>query len=426
MRQLFSRRRFGWALHSLAAVLLILSAVFLGRLFATQAELDLTVNPMMVAVMPVKMESGHFEQRSFTGRAQPRRSAMLAFERSARVTEIGPYAGEEVRAGQVLARQFTADLEAIRAEREARLKTAEAELSELVRGPREEVIRAARAELTALEAELAFARWRAERRLALAQKAAASEEDTAGAGFAVKTLEARKEAAAARLAELLAGTRDEQIAAAKAKVLALRASLDAMLVEIARAELVAPFAGRILRRAVDVGAVAVPGAPVFELIESSHLEARIGVPTPFLGAIDADVRLMVGQGPREVSARGLRLEAELDRDTRQAIWVLSLDPAADVLPGELVRLSLPRRTEESGAWLPISALTRDLRGLWAVYAVKGTPDDALVHVCAVEILATQDDRVYVRGTIQDGDRVVLAGLQRVVPGQRVRWMEEAQ
>ena len=41
----------------------------------------------------------------------------------------------------------------------------------------------------------------------------------------------------------------------------------------------------------------------------------------------------------------------------------------------------------------------------------------------VELLAQDDGRAFVRGALGDGDRIVAAGLDRIVPGQRVRALD---
>ena len=52
--------------------------------------------------------------------------------------------------------------------------------------------------------------------------------------------------------------------------------------------------------------------------------------------------------------------------------------------------------------------------------VQGDEDGKLIaQQAAIEILDFADDQVYVRGLLEDGDRVVAAGTHRVVPGMIV-------
>jgi multidrug efflux pump subunit AcrA (membrane-fusion protein) len=95
--------------------------------------------------------------------------------------------------------------------------------------------------------------------------------------------------------------------------------------------------------------------------------------------------------------------------------VFELDDAAIPL-GAVVELQLVQKIKSSGFWIPLSALTESDRGLWGVYVIN---DDSLVERHLVEVVHTESDRAFVRGTLSPNDRVIRTGVQRIVPGQRV-------
>ena len=66
-------------------------------------------------------------------------------------------------------------------------------------------------------------------------------------------------------------------ATAQARIDAARAQAETLRVQIDLARIAAPYAGVITSRMFDEGAIAAPGAPVFELVETGVLEARIGL-----------------------------------------------------------------------------------------------------------------------------------------------------
>ena len=62
-----------------------------------------------------------------------------------------------------------------------------------------------------------------------------------------------------------------------------------------------------------------------------------------------------------------------------------------------------------------------MRGLWAVYVADAADGEtAVLERRELEVLHQEADRVFVRGTLADGERVVVGGRHRLVPGQRVR------
>ena len=78
------------------------------------------------------------------------------------------------------------------------------------------------------------------------------------------------------------------------------------------------------------------------------------------------------------------------------------------------------RARKCLAKLPTAALSPGQRGLWSVYVVVGREGYETIESRPVEVLHTEGERVLVRGTIQSKDRVVSGGVQRIVPGQRVK------
>ena len=62
------------------------------------------------------------------------------------------------------------------------------------------------------------------------------------------------------------------------------------------------------------------------------------------------------------------------------------------------------------------------RGLFTCYALQPANESDLhtVEKHAVEILNTDGSRAFVRGTLSGEPELIVEGVQRVVPGQRVR------
>ncbi len=109
---------------------------------------------------------------------------------------------------------------------------------------------------------------------------------------------------------------------------------------------------------------------------------------------------------------------ELDPTTRtRSLFVRMKQSAA---PGEVVRLIVRETVRSDGYWLPISALARGTRGLWSCFALEEQEGEvSTISRRAVEVTFTDGERAYVRGTLRDGDRIVRAGTDRIVVGQRV-------
>ncbi len=323
-----------------------------------------------VATIGAFSEPGYDVQRQFVGRIEAKRESRVGFELGGLVTALFVDEGEVVEPGQVIGRLDTARLEV--------------QLTQL-EGRRVE-----------LQANIGLARATRIRQERLTNKGHVSRQRYDEARF-------DEEGQLGRLQQV-----DAQIASIR--------------LDIEKSELKAPFDAIVARRFADEGIVISAGAAVFDLIERTNPEVRIGLAG---GVVD---EIAIGQ-EHELIVRGRRVRATVravlpvrDRNTRSVDVALILHvPLNGIRPGDLARLEITRRVDQPGFWLPLAALTESSRGLWAVYVANGSDGETgVIERRELEILHQETDRVFVRGTLASDDRVVVAGIHRLVPGQSVQ------
>lgn len=378
--------------------------------------------PLPVDVVLIEPVDSFQSERTYTGTLAARRSSTLAFERAARVTALLVDEGDLVAAGQELARLDVRHLDAREQELTALKAAAAATLAELIAGPRVETIAATRAEVAEWNAQYELSQRTLKRTQQLRSRAAVGEQALDDARFAMETAKARLDATRKRLEELEAGTRSEQIVAQRSRVDQLEASLADLRFDREDSVLRAPYAGRIAERAIDEGTVVSPGQVVFRITESSVLEARVGLPPSAVAQLSPGQTVSVRVGSQRVQATLARIRPELNSQTRTrvAIFELAENPNGALAPGQIVQVPVTETTAGDGFWLPTTALTPGDRGLWVASAVVSVDGHDTVEARPVEILHTDGERVLVRGTLRAGDRIISSGVQRIVPGQRVK------
>ncbi|HEY2930192.1 MAG TPA: HlyD family efflux transporter periplasmic adaptor subunit [Acidobacteriota bacterium] len=89
----------------------------------------------------------------------------------------------------------------------------------------------------------------------------------------------------ARLRLLEAGTRQEEIAEARARVARMRAQIQELDVNIAESEIRSPAKARVEVISVRPGDLVQPGVPVMRLLEPDRVWVRVYVPEPKLGLV---------------------------------------------------------------------------------------------------------------------------------------------
>ena len=260
------------------------------------------------------------------------------------------------------------------------------------------------------------------------EQSAISQQELDETTFREQSIEAQLRAAEARLLELENGTRAEQIAAQRAVVAQLQAELNGIDIRLAKSSLRAPYTGVIADRHVDEGSVITAGTPVLRLLETGRLDVRIGVSEDALPQLGRGSRHAVTVNDVEypVVVRGVR--PDRNQQTRTVSVLFALD-AGDtrIHIGDLATLRIDRRVDEPGFWVPVSSLTASHRGLWSCYVAvpdatsEGTHDAVcILEQRELEVLHQTADAAFVRGSLQAGEALVINGIQRLVPGQRVR------
>jgi HlyD family secretion protein len=202
----------------------------------------------------------------------------LPTEASERVLELAVREGETVSEGQLIARLDPARAEARLARVQADRDLAAARLAEAVQGPRAEAIEATRAGLAAARVGATDAAREVERLRALRREGQIAQRELDRAEAALDRARAEQRGAEARLAELLRGTRDEQLTQAAAALAASEAALEEAQIVRARLDLHAPRAGRVDALPFKPGDQPPPGAVVASLLVGEGPYARIFVP----------------------------------------------------------------------------------------------------------------------------------------------------
>jgi len=330
-----------------------------------------------VAWISAEPEAAYTATRVYAGRTRATRAAELGFRQAGELQAILVPEGAVVAAGQPLARQNSDTLQ-------ARLLQAEAD------------VRLALANVRALQAEVDLAVATEARLTSLRENAHVS---------AQSHDEARLNLAARRA----------QLGVAEASLERARAARTAADIALAEATLNAPFAGVIQARHRDEGSQLGAGESVFRLVETARLEADIGLPEEVAGVLAPGQEYALLWGGARHEARLETVLPEVDATTRTRRAVFSLDDAV-VPPGAVVELALAQSVTVSGYWLPLTALVEADRGLWGVFVINAT---GILERRLVEIVHSESDRAFVRGTLAARERVVRTGVQRLVVGQQV-------
>ncbi len=122
-----------------------------------------------------------------------------------------------------------------------------------------------------------------------------------------------------------------------AKVKETEAEVAAMKVSVAKCTLTAPYSGRVAKLYTDPHQYLTPGKPIVDILNTSHLEVRMIVPSRWLGWLHVGTRFAVQieeLGGRSYSAEVTRLGARIDPLSQTTTLAGEIVGAhAELLPG---------------------------------------------------------------------------------------------
>jgi multidrug efflux pump subunit AcrA (membrane-fusion protein) len=353
----------------------------------------------------------------FTGEIRARRVAEMGFERGGRVATILVDDGQLVSARDVIATLDTRILESELKQLQAQHRGAIARWNELENGARQEQLDAMRANVAALTALSQLAAASQQRKSGLVGTRAISKEEYDAAKYAADAAEARRREAEFNLLELETGPRLEQKQAQEALVQQLAASVEEVQTHLEKSTLRAPFAGVVQRRHLDEGTMVDVRDSVVTLQEQGELEAWVGVGVAAALALELSNAYELEINGQVILASIKTILPALAKTTRTRTVIFRLpDTNPTYVPGELIALRQKTETAAEGYWLPQESLVSSGQGLWNVLVVEA---DGVLGKREIEVIHVEDDTVFVRGTLQEGDQVVANGVHRLVTGQKV-------
>ena len=227
--------------------------------------------------------------------------------------------------------------------------------------------------------------------------------------------------------------RQPQLAAARAALERDKAALADAELALSRTEVTAPFTGIVRSEMVDLGQFVAAGQGVGRFYASDAVEVVVPLSDSDAALIPDLWRLRAGDGNRGVRAvvsaeygdrmhdrEGYvdRAEAALDEQTRTIDVVVRVPrpfsgDGPPLLVGQFVEVEIEGVAPERYFTVPRAAL-RTGNEVWALRSGN------LVTIVAVQVLQRSDEVVYVTGSLEPGQPVVVSGLQIATEGMEVR------
>ncbi len=222
-------------------------------------------------------------------------------------------------------------------------------------------------------------------------------------------------------------TRRNELDAAVAALDSAEAQLRQAANAVSYATLKADKAGIVTSVTGEPGQVVNAGQPVITLADAGETEIAIAVPEQDAGrlTVGQDVKVTLWAGPR-VSTKGRvrEIAGQADAASRTyAVRIAMNGPPQGMRLGMTALVAMRVDDQTAAMVVPLTALT-EVDGGAVVFVVD--PEIKSVRRTPVTVAGTTSDGVQVAGGLQAGDMVVIAGVQFLRDGMRIRLPGERQ
>lgn len=403
-------------------------------LFASNVMWASDASPVSVRTARVA-SSSQSRGKAFVGTIEPARRSVIGTAVAGRIDQVNVETGDLVDKSGVLAQLRLTNIRIRLAAAKADFEVSKQELAELVAGPRKEDLRRLEARVKGAEALLNYANKKFERLASLSERGATARGDLDEALSGKLAAEQQRVAAMAEHDAAIAGTRNEQLAQARAKMAKWEEEVNRIQDELNEHTIRAPFKGFIVKRLVEQGEWLSIGDPVAEMLELDPAEIRLAVPERFISRVrqgqkvSIDVEAIAPPGKPASPLTGVVFRIVPDADARSRSFPVRVridNPITDRLPllkpGMSATVYLSVDSDEQQLFVPGDALVLD-RDRAFVFIVKRDNDTSTVQRIEVTVGATRGSTVQVKPisneSIQLGAEVVTEGNEQLESGQSV-------
>lgn len=213
---------------------------------------------------------------------------------------------------------------------------------------------------------------------------------------------------------------ESQHAGAQARLEAARAQQSSAGEQLGRTTVKSPIAGVVSERAVNVGDVVSPGAPMFTVIEPSSLRLQGSVPASAVGTLQIGTPVtfeVQGYAGRTFDGTVERIAPAVDPATRQIPILVSIPNEGHTLIAGLFAEGRVATEQRQGLVVPVDAVDTTGPVPFVLRVKDGKVERAEV---ALGVHDEAGELYEITSGVDAGDTLIIGGARDVAPGSPVR------
>ncbi len=179
-----------------------------------------------------------------------------------------------------------------------------------------------------------------------------------------------------------------------------------------------PFSGIIGAKSIETGQMISPGLPVFTIVKTDKIYAKVSVPESEISKIAINQETVVtipALADREVNGRVSLIGAMADPRTRTYTVKAELsNPDYSLRTGMIAEAQIVTDKKNEMLTVPGKAIVRDADNLMYVFLVDQSTEKA--HRRRIFPGSVQKDEIEIKSGLNNGDVLIIAGQHKLIDG----------
>ena len=207
----------------------------------------------------------------------------------------------------------------------------------------------------------------------------------------------------------------------QSKVAQAKSQYEVAKKNLADCRLIAPVSGIIGKKLVGAGETAMPSQAVVTVLDINKVKVKVAIPEAEVSDITASTPSVINVEAAQKQVSGGKIEKGVQADALTHTYEIKINVQnADrkLLPGMVasVRFNGQLTIDNGQLFLPVASVQRRADGSMFVWTVA---KDSTAHRTTVTTGNTQGNRITIDSGIENGQRVVTEGYQKLSEGTKV-------
>ena len=208
----------------------------------------------------------------------------------------------------------------------------------------------------------------------------------------------------------------------QSKVAQAKSQYEVAKKNLADCRLTVPVSGIIGKKLVGAGETAMPSQAVVTILDISSVKVKVSIPEAEISGITASTPSTINVEAAQKQVNGGRIEKGIQADALTHTYEVRINVQngdRKLLPGMVASVffgSEKRKMQNEKIFLPVTAVQKRADGSLFVWTVV---NDSTAHRTSVTTGETQGNRIVISSGIENGQRVVTEGYQKLSEGTKV-------